>query len=79
VSGQIHGGVAQGVGQALGEQIVYDRDSGQMLTASFMDYQMPRAWDFPNFQLPRGKCDEGQPARRQGCRRGWHVAPLPRR
>lgn len=51
VSGQIHGGVAQGVGQALGEQIVYDRDSGQMLTASFMDYQMPRAWDFPNFQL----------------------------
>jgi len=51
VAGQIHGGVAQGVGQALGEQIVYDRDSGQMLTASFMDYQMPRAWDFPNFQL----------------------------
>jgi carbon-monoxide dehydrogenase large subunit len=51
VAGQIHGGVAQGVGQALGEQIVYAPESGQMLTATFMDYQMPRAWDFPNFQM----------------------------
>jgi len=51
VAGQIHGGVAQGVGQAMGEQIVFDAQSGQMLTATFMDYQMPRAWDFPNFQL----------------------------
>ncbi|HTW72696.1 MAG TPA: molybdopterin cofactor-binding domain-containing protein, partial [Acetobacteraceae bacterium] len=50
VAGQTHGGVAQGVGQALGEQIVWD-ESGQMLTATFMDYQMPRAWDLPNFQL----------------------------
>ena len=50
VAGQIHGGVAQGVGQALGEQVVWD-ESGQMLTATFMDYQMPRAWDLPNFQL----------------------------
>jgi carbon-monoxide dehydrogenase large subunit len=50
VAGQIHGGVAQGVGQALGEQIVYD-DSGQMLTATFMDYQMPRAWDLPEFRM----------------------------
>ena len=51
VAGQTHGGVAQGVGQALGEQIVHDRDTGQMLTASFMDYQMPRADDLPNFQV----------------------------
>jgi aerobic carbon-monoxide dehydrogenase large subunit len=43
LSGQIHGGVAQGVGQVLGEQVVYDRESGQVLTASFMDYIMPRA------------------------------------
>jgi carbon-monoxide dehydrogenase large subunit len=43
VEGQLHGGVVQGVGQVLGEQIVYDRGSGQMLTASFMDYCMPRA------------------------------------
>jgi carbon-monoxide dehydrogenase large subunit len=51
VAGQTHGGVAQGVGQALGEQIVHDPQSGQMLTASFMDYQMPRADDLPNFQV----------------------------
>jgi len=51
VAGQTHGGVAQGIGQALGEQILYDRESGQMLTASFMDYQMPRADDLPNFRV----------------------------
>jgi aerobic carbon-monoxide dehydrogenase large subunit len=51
VSGQIHGGVVQGVGQALGEVIVHDPESGQMLTASFMDYQMPRAADYPDFRL----------------------------
>ena len=43
LKGQIHGGVAQGVGQALLEQIVYEPESGQLLTASFMEYAMPRA------------------------------------
>ena len=43
VAGQIEGGVVQGLGQALTEQIVYDRASGQILTASFQDYAMPRA------------------------------------
>ncbi len=51
VAGQIHGGVVQGVGQALGEVITHDVDSGQMLTASFMDYQMPRADEYPDFRL----------------------------
>ena len=51
VAGQTHGGVAQGVGQALGEQIVHDPQSGQMLTASFMDYQMPRADDLPDIRM----------------------------
>jgi carbon-monoxide dehydrogenase large subunit len=51
VAGQIHGGVVQGVGQALGEVIIHDPDSGQMLTASFMDYQMPRAAEYPDFRL----------------------------
>ena len=46
LKGQIHGGVAQGVGQALMEQVVYDPESGQLLTASFMDYAMPRADTF---------------------------------
>jgi carbon-monoxide dehydrogenase large subunit len=43
LAGQIHGGVAQGVGQALMEEVVYDRESGQLLTASLMEYAMPRA------------------------------------
>ena len=43
LKGQIHGGVAQGLGQALMEQVVYDPHSGQLLTGSFMDYAMPRA------------------------------------
>jgi aerobic carbon-monoxide dehydrogenase large subunit len=51
VAGQIHGGVVQGVGQALGEVITHDPHSGQMLSASFMDYQMPRADEYPEFRL----------------------------
>ncbi|WP_114965683.1 xanthine dehydrogenase family protein molybdopterin-binding subunit [Alkalilacustris brevis] len=47
VKGQIHGGVAQGIGQAVGEEIVFDDSTGQLLTGSFMDYQMPRATDLP--------------------------------
>ncbi|HET8995084.1 MAG TPA: xanthine dehydrogenase family protein molybdopterin-binding subunit, partial [Acetobacteraceae bacterium] len=42
VHGQVHGGIVQGVGQAMGEQCVYDPDSGQLLSGSFMDYTMPR-------------------------------------
>lgn len=49
--GQIHGALAQGIGQALQENVAFDRESGQMLSASFMDYQMPRATDFPDFVL----------------------------
>jgi carbon-monoxide dehydrogenase large subunit len=48
VEGQVHGGLAQGIGQALRERIVYDK-GGQLLTASFMDYAMPRAADLPSF------------------------------
>lgn len=44
--GQVHGGVAQGIGQAITEQVVYDAD-GQLLSGSFMDYAMPRAYDVP--------------------------------
>src|SRR4051794_19515245 len=49
VHGQIHGGIVQGVGQALWEQVVYDRDTAQLLTGSFMDYAMPRAHLLPFF------------------------------
>ena len=50
VAGQLHGGVVQGIGQALMEKTVYDSD-GQLLTGSFMDYAMPRAVDVPSFVL----------------------------
>ncbi len=51
VEGQVHGGIAQGVGQALLEGCVYDKDSGQLLTGSYMDYCMPRADDLPSFRV----------------------------
>ncbi|GAB3649305.1 xanthine dehydrogenase family protein molybdopterin-binding subunit [Ramlibacter alkalitolerans] len=51
VQGQVHGGLVQGIGQALLEQCVYDKDTGQLMTGSFMDYTMPRADDFPAFTL----------------------------
>ena len=47
--GQVHGGLAQGIGQAMLEHTVFDADSGQMLSASFMDYALPRADDLPSF------------------------------
>ena len=49
--GQVQGGLAQGVGQALTERTVYDPDSGQMLSGSFMDYQIPRAVDLPDLDI----------------------------
>jgi aerobic carbon-monoxide dehydrogenase large subunit len=51
VEGQVHGGLVQGIGQALMENCVYDHETGQLLTGSFMDYTMPRADDFPQFKL----------------------------
>jgi carbon-monoxide dehydrogenase large subunit len=57
VHGQIHGGAAQGIGQALVERCAYDQ-SGQPLTGSFLDYGMPRADDLPPFVV---ECDESQP------------------
>jgi carbon-monoxide dehydrogenase large subunit len=50
VKGQMHGGIAQGAGQALAESILYDAD-GQIVTGSFMDYVMPRASDFPDIKV----------------------------
>jgi carbon-monoxide dehydrogenase large subunit len=55
VKGQIHGGIAMGLGQALMEEIVYDAESGQLMTGSFMDYCMPRADDMCAFEV------EGRP------------------
>jgi carbon-monoxide dehydrogenase large subunit len=51
VAGQVHGGVAQGLGQALLENCVYDAETGQIVTASFTDYAMPRADDLPDIEF----------------------------
>jgi carbon-monoxide dehydrogenase large subunit len=51
VAGQVHGGLAQGIGQAVLEGCVYDKETGQLLTGSYNDYAMPRAADLPNFVL----------------------------
>ena len=51
VEGQVHGGLAQGIGQALLEACVYDKETGQLLTGSYNDYTMPRADDLPSFKL----------------------------
>ena len=51
VEGQVHGGLAQGLGQAMLEACAYDAESGQLLTGSYMDYTMPRADDLPSFKV----------------------------
>jgi carbon-monoxide dehydrogenase large subunit len=58
VDGQVHGAIAQGIGQALFEEAVYDRESGQLYTGSFMDYTLPRADTLPYFI---SETDESQP------------------
>ncbi len=58
VEGQIQGGIAQGLGQALREHCVYDSENGQLLSGSFMDYALPRASDMPPIEL---ELDESQP------------------
>ena len=55
-AGQVQGGVAQGVGQALSEAIAYDPESGQLLSASLMDYALPRAADLPDLDIRFGAC-----------------------
>ncbi|RUU58608.1 xanthine dehydrogenase family protein molybdopterin-binding subunit, partial [Mesorhizobium sp. M2C.T.Ca.TU.009.01.2.1] len=67
VEGQVHGGIAQGVGQALLEGAHYDA-SGQLLTASYMDYTMPRAGDLPSFKVSTSNTPcPGNPLGVKGC------------
>ena len=58
VHGQVHGGIAQGLGTALCERVQIERDSGQLLSGSFLDYALPRAVDLPDFYA---ETDESQP------------------
>jgi aerobic carbon-monoxide dehydrogenase large subunit len=74
VEGQVHGGIAQGVGQALCERTVYD-DNGQLVTGSLMDYCMPRAQDLPSFKIDTAatKCP-GNPLGIKGCGEAGAIA-----
>lgn len=68
VEGQVHGGLAQGIGQALLEEVRYDEQNGQLLTASYMDYAMPRADDLPSFSLSHQNTPcPGNPLGIKGC------------
>ncbi len=78
VAGQVHGGVVQGLGQALMENMVYDPSSGQLLSASFSDYAMPRASDMPDIdfkyeEIPCVTNDLGA----KGCGEAGTVGALP--
>ena len=78
VKGQVHGGVMQGVGQALTETIVYDADNGQILTGSFMDYAMPRAEDAPSFVIRSAEVlAKNNPYGIKGAGEGGTVGALP--
>jgi carbon-monoxide dehydrogenase large subunit len=55
VEGQVHGGLGQGIGQAMLERCVYDTESGQLLSGSYMDYAMPHASDLPQFTVETAK------------------------
>ena len=74
VEGQVHGGIAQGVGQAMIEQTVYDKD-GQLLSGSYMDYAMPRAHNFPAFKVDttETKCPSN-PLGIKGCGEAGAIA-----
>ncbi|WP_187967996.1 xanthine dehydrogenase family protein molybdopterin-binding subunit [Aquibium microcysteis] len=68
VEGQVHGGIAQGVGQALLEGCHYDPATGQLITASYMDYTMPRAGDLPSFTVSTTNTPcPGNPLGIKGC------------
>jgi aerobic carbon-monoxide dehydrogenase large subunit len=68
VEGQVHGGLTQGIGQALLEGAHYDMSTGQLMTGSYMDYTMPRADDVPSFEIPMSTtvCP-GNPLGIKGC------------
>ena len=78
VDGQVHGGVAQGLGQALMEHSVYDPVSGQLVSGSFMDYAMPRAGDLADIRLDRSPTPcRNNPLGLKGCGEAGAIAAPP--
>jgi aerobic carbon-monoxide dehydrogenase large subunit len=77
-AGQVHGAIAQGVGQALMERAVYEEGTGQLLSASFMDYAMPRAADLPSFDVIfNGTRCTTNPLGVKGCGEAGAIAGFP--
>jgi carbon-monoxide dehydrogenase large subunit len=77
-AGQVHGAIAQGAGQALLEHAVYDRDSGQPVSGTFMDYAMPRAGDLPSFDIAfAGTRCTTNPIGVKGCGEAGAIALFP--
>jgi carbon-monoxide dehydrogenase large subunit len=78
VAGQVHGGVVQGIGQVIGEAMHWDPETGQPLTASFMDYRLPRARDLPPFDLSFVEVPSTtNPLGVKGCGESGAVAGIP--
>ena len=78
VEGQVHGGIVHGVGQALLENCVYDDDSGQLVTGSFMDYCLPRADNVPSFAVDYAPTDAPHnPLGVKGCGEAGAIAAPP--
>jgi aerobic carbon-monoxide dehydrogenase large subunit len=78
VAGQVHGGVAQGIGQALLEHCVYEPETGQLMTGSFMDYGMPRADDLPTIDFSYNEFPtKTNPLGSKGCGEAGTVGAMP--
>src|SRR5499427_3610094 len=78
LDGQLHGGIAQGIGQVMGEHAVYDSASGQLLTGTFMDYEMPRADGMPQIRLSdRSIPSPGNPLGVKGAGEAGTTGALP--
>ena len=78
VKGQIHGGIAQGAGQILIEDIAFDPKTGQLLTGSFMDYAMPRADDLSMFEVKSNPVPtKTNPLGVKGCGEAGTVGAMP--
>jgi aerobic carbon-monoxide dehydrogenase large subunit len=78
LEGQLHGGIAQGIGQALGEHCIYDRATGQLLTGTFMDYEMPRADGMPDIRLyDRSNPSPGNPLGAKGAGEAGTTGAVP--
>jgi carbon-monoxide dehydrogenase large subunit len=78
VEGQIHGGLTQGIGQAMFEECIYDSESGQLITGSYMDYCLPRADDVPSYNIGMTKTEcPSNPLGVKGCGEAGAIGATP--